>query len=212
MFIHLSTHFVYSKRVRGVFVPITPPKQIDIMKGKLLVAMPFVHEQHMSQTVIYLCGHDAFGSIGIILNRVFPTLTFSDLLKQLHIHTTKDCRDLVLHYGGNVETTRGFVLHSLDVQVESSVIISSRVALTSTVDMLKQLAKGNGPQDVFVSLGYTAWKPGKLEEEINDNRWIIVKNPPHEVIFQSCVDATWHQALAHVGVNPRMLSLESGKA
>lgn len=182
------------------------------MAGKLVAAMPFVHASHLSQIVIYVCGHDAQGAIGLTLNRVFPTMTFHELLEQLAIPVADQCRPLVLHYGGNIEMTRGFVLHSTDVQMESTVVISPNFALTSTLDMLRQLAEGNGPEQAFASLGYTAWAPGQLEDEIRRNLWMVIDDPAPELIFQPHVDHSWHQSLAHLGVDPHMLSLDAGTA
>lgn len=187
-------------------------KPTGYMAGKLLVAMPFVHSSHMSQIVIYLCGHDSQGAIGLILNRVFPTLTFNELLKQLAIPVSDDCRQLVLHYGGSVEVTRGFVLHSPEIQVESTVVVAPNFALTSTMDILRQLADGEGPQQVLASLGYTAWPPGQLESEICQNLWIVIEDPDPELVFRPHVDHSWHQSLAYLGVNPHMLSLDVGHA
>lgn len=182
------------------------------MTGKLVAAMPFVHATHLSQIVIYICGHDAQGAIGLILNRVFPTMTFHELLEQLAIPSNSECRSLVLHYGGNVEMTRGFVLHSTDVQLESTVLISPNFALTSTLDMLRELARGKGPRQVLASLGYTAWASGQLENEIRQNLWMVIDDPAPELVFQPHVDHSWHQSLAHLGVNPQMLAIDSGNA
>lgn len=182
------------------------------MAGKLIAAMPFVHSSHLSQIVMYICGHDAQGAIGLMLNRIFPTMTFQELLEQLDVQTDNHCRPLVLHYGGNVEMTRGFVLHSAEMQMESTVVIAHNFALTSTIDILKELAEGRGPQQAFVSLGYTAWSPGLLEEEIRRNLWVVIDDPAPELVFQPHVDHSWHQSLAHLGVNPHMLSLDAGTA
>lgn len=188
-------------------------KNKDYLTGKLLAAMPFSQPSHMSQLVIYLCGHDSQGAIGLALNRIFPTMSFSELLEQLGVSSnTQNYRPLVLHYGGNVEVTRGFVLHSPDVQTESTVIISPQFALTSTIDILRLLAEGKGPEKALVSLGYTAWPPGKLDEEIQENLWMVIDNPTVDLIFHPHVDHSWHQSMAHVGVNPHMLSLEMGHA
>lgn len=188
-------------------------KEGEYFAGKLLVSMPFVHPSPMSQLVIYLCGHDNQGAIGLVLNRIFPTMSFPELLEQLGVSSSaKKCRPLVLHYGGSVEISRGFVLHSPDVQTSSTVIISSQLALTSTIDILRLLAEGKGPEKALVSLGYTAWPPGKLDEEIQKNLWMIIDNPTANLIFHPHVDHSWHQSMAHIGVKPQMLSLEMGHA
>jgi putative transcriptional regulator len=182
------------------------------MTGKLVAAMPFVHSSHLSQIVIYVCGHDSQGAIGLMLNRIFPTMTFQEMLEQLGAPASDDCRQLVLHYGGSIEMTRGFVLHSTDVQMESTVMVAPHFALTSTMDILRELAEGRGPRQAFVSLGYTAWSPGQLEDEILRNLWVVIDDPAPELVFQPHVDHSWHQSLAHLGINPHMLSLEAGNA
>lgn len=189
-------------------------KSDGYMTGSLIVAMPFAYPDvpQFSHSVIYLCGHDSQGAIGLMLNRIHPTLMFQELLVQIGVTPSAQCRGLTLHYGGNTDTNRGFVLHSPDVQTESTVLIQPHFALTSTIDMLRQLAEGMGPESVLVNLGYTAWAAGQLDNEIQNNQWMIVENPHPSLVFGHNIDYCWGQSLAQIGVDPGMLSIEAGHA
>lgn len=181
------------------------------MTGRLLVAMPYMNDARFSQAVIYICGHDDQGAIGLICNKIFPSLTFRELLRQLNIPITPASRDLVMNYGGPVEVSRGFVLHSPDYLVESSVVIDENFAITSTLEILKSIAQGEGPTHVIASLGYTGWGPRQLEQEIHDNTWMVVDAKP-QLVFNTPIDNKWRLCMAEIGVDPAILSLEFGRA
>lgn len=181
------------------------------MTGRLLAAMPFMNDARFSQAVIYICGHDDQGAIGLMINKTFPSLTFRELLRQLNIPISTMCRDLTMHYGGPVEISRGFVLHSCDFQVESTVVVDTSFAITSTLEILKVIAQGDGPKHIVATLGYSGWGPGQLEQEIQENTWMVVDATP-ELVFHSAMDEKWRLCMAQIGVDPAVLSLDCGRA
>ncbi len=181
------------------------------MTGKLLVAMPYIYDARFSQAVIYVCGHDEQGAIGIITNKVFPSLAFSELLEQLSIPMNEKVQSTTLFYGGPSELTRGFVLHSPDFQVDSSVAIDENFAITSTLEILRAIAAGRGPVNSIVSLGYNGWSPGQLEREIQENVWMVVESDPN-LVFNAPIDDKWRLSMERIGVDPAILSIESGHA
>lgn len=181
------------------------------LTGKLLVAMPYMADSRFEHAVIYICGHDEYGAIGLLINKLLNSLTFNDLLAQLDIASVSSARDVQMHNGGPVEVSRGFVLHSNDYQSDSTVRISENFCITATLDILKTLAQGKGPRKFLLTLGYTGWGANQLEQELQDNFWIVV-DPSEEIVFNSALDFRWRAAMAALGVDPLTLSLESGRA
>ena len=181
------------------------------LTGKLLVAMPYMEDSRFAHAVIYICGHDEYGAIGLLINKSLNSLTFNDLLMQLDIATTPSHREVQMHTGGPVEVSRGFVLHSPDYQSDSTVRIGENFRITATLDILKTLAQGQGPRKFLLALGYTGWGSNQLEQELQDNFWIVVE-PSEEIVFSSALDFRWRAAMASLGVDPLTLSLESGRA
>ena len=133
------------------------------LAGKLLVAMPFMTDNRFDHTVIYLCGHDEHGAIGLAINKPLNSLTFFDLLHQLDIRHLPTARPVQMLAGGSVEVSRGFVLHSEDYQSDSTVKSGNHYSITATLDILRSLAVGKGPRKFVLALGYVGWRAGQLE-------------------------------------------------
>ncbi|MES2608552.1 MAG: YqgE/AlgH family protein [Pseudomonadota bacterium] len=182
-----------------------------ILPGKLLVAMPYMQDSRFHQSVIYICGNDSNGTMGFILSKSLSGLAFRDLLTQVDIPTGYNCPDLTIVYGGPVDISRGFVLHSLDYHIDTTVCVDRHVGVTSTLEILKALGRNEGPSRKIVALGYVNWTPGQLDTEIAENNWLIVQ-PTTELLFCTDVDMKWRVALASMGVDPAALSLECGHA
>jgi putative transcriptional regulator len=181
------------------------------LAGKLLVAMPYIMDPRFSQAVIYVCGHDDKGSMGLIINRHLNSLTFRELLTQLEIPCPDDYHEIPIYQGGPMEVGRGFVLHTSDHITESTVIMPGGLALTATLDVLKAVAEGEGPQDALLALGYVGWLAGQLEKEYQNNNWISINATP-ELIFHTSLDNKWRLSMASIGVDPNNLSIELGHA
>jgi putative transcriptional regulator len=181
------------------------------LTGKLLVATPQIQDLRYSHTVIYVCGHDTNGAMGLVVNRLIDSLSFKDLLEQLDITIPASFKDVKIHFGGPVELGRGFVLHSTDYQHESSVEIDTNIALTATVDILKDIACGQGPARSIMALGYAGWSPGQLEDEIQNNSWLLVDSD-EKLIFGKHIDSCWTRGMKKLGIDPAMLSAEAGHA
>jgi putative transcriptional regulator len=181
------------------------------LTGQLLIAMPQMNDPRFQRTVIYICAHTADGAMGLVVNREIEALTFPDLLKQLNIDAeVVDDRIQVL-FGGPVETGRGFVLHSSDYVQNATMLVDKRVGLTATMEVLKDIASGNGPRLNLLALGYAGWGPGQLDAEIHANGWLTVP-ADDELIFDPDLDNKWERALAKIGIDFSMLSGEAGHA
>lgn len=179
--------------------------------GQLLVAMPSMQDPRFAKSVIYMCAHNAEGAMGLVVNRTFESLTFPDLLEQLDIETTPKTKRICVHFGGPVETGRGFVLHSPEYLQDGSLVVDSGFALTATVDILKDIAKGTGPRRCLLALGYAGWGPGQLDSEIRANGWLNVA-ADDELVFDDTLGTKWERAMAKIGIDPRMLSDIAGHA
>ncbi len=195
------------------------PGQPPYLDGQLLVAMPSMGDSRFNRSVIYLCAHSQDGAMGIVINQRAKKVNFTDLLVQLDVIASEDAIRLPpraggipVVKGGPVETGRGFVLHSADYFVDNSTMpIDDDISLTATVDILRAIAKGTGPQRAMLALGYAGWAPGQLEDEIQHMGWL---NCPADegLIFDALLDTKYERALRKLGINPGMLSAEAGHA
>ncbi len=157
-----------------------PEGSRQYLDGQLLVAMPGMPDDRFARSVIYLCAHSEEGAMGIIVNRPARKVMFSELLVQLDvikpdeaIRLPAQAGSVQVLKGGPVETGRGFVLHSNDFFIDNSTLaIDSGVSLTATIDILRAIARGAGPDRALLALGYAGWSAGQLEDEMQDNGWL----------------------------------------
>ncbi len=181
------------------------------LAGQLLVAMPQLQEARFTHAVILVCGHDKKGAMGLVVNKLLDTLTLKDLLNQLSIDSPSMVEDHPIYFGGPVEMGRGFVLHSTDYMHDGSVSINDHVALTATVDILQEIAQGQGPKRCKMALGYVGWSAGQLEAEIQDNSWLLVE-ADMTLLFHLMGEDCWRAAIHKLGIEPDLLSIEAGHA
>lgn len=189
----------------------TDPENAVYLSGQLLIAMPQMEDPRFSRTVIYICSHTKEGAMGIILNRFAENINFCDLMEQLNLPVISENENIPVHFGGPMETGRGFVLHSADFTEEASLLIEDSIALTATVDMLRAISDGTGPKKSILALGYAGWAPGQLDEEIQANGWLSAP-ADFDIIFGSEIDSKWIASLFKLGVDVSMLSGEAGHA
>ena len=181
------------------------------LTGQLLVAMPAMRDTRFEKTVIYMCIHNAEGAMGLVVNRAIDSITFPELLSQLAIETERQPPILPVHFGGPVETGRGFVLHTSEYGQTGTVMVDDHIGLTATVDILKDLAARQGPQNSLLALGYAGWGPGQLDGEIQQNAWLHVP-ADDDLVFDEELDSKWDRAVAKIGIDPALLSGDAGHA
>ncbi|MGH6969660.1 MAG: YqgE/AlgH family protein [Stellaceae bacterium] len=189
------------------------------LDGQMLIAMPAMNDERFTRSVIYVCAHSSEGAMGIVVNHPAPNIKFLDLLVQLEVIPAAErielptmAEDVKVLKGGPVETGRGFVLHSADFFIENSTLpIDEGICLTATLEILKAIARGNGPASVIMALGYAGWAPGQLEHEIQENGWLHC-DADLELIFGTDTDGKYDKALAKIGIDLGMLSSDSGHA
>lgn len=179
--------------------------------GQLLIAMPGMSDPRFARTVIYMCAHSAEGAMGLVVNRALEQISLAELLQQLEIDATAVDDSVPVNFGGPVETGRGFVLHSPDYMREGTLVVTSSVSLTATIDILKAIASGSGPRRHLLALGYAGWGPGQLDSEILANGWLHV-DADEELVFGTELDQKWDRAMAKLGINPILLSDAAGHA
>lgn len=183
----------------------------NTLAGQFLIAMPAMDNPRFSRTVIYMCAHSREGAMGLVVNRLFSGIGFPDLLEQLKIETVTIAADPRIHYGGPVETGRGFVLHTGDFMRDGTLAVDDDIALTATIDILRAIAEGRGPRHSLLALGYAGWGPGQLDAEIQANGWLHAP-ADQAILFDRDLDTKWERAIAKLGVSVSMLSGEAGHA
>lgn len=182
------------------------------LTGRCLIAMPDMPDDRFRNALIYVCTHSDEGAMGLIVNKPASEITLKDLLQQISIECEAARSDDLVYFGGPVESGRGFVLHSTDYHSGlSSLKVDDAFSMTSTVDILEDIGKGNGPKQALCALGYAGWAPRQLEAEIASNGWLVVKPTP-ALIFSTPHAAKWSEALRSLGFDPAGLSSSGGRA
>lgn len=187
------------------------------LDDQFLIAMPGMKDDRFARTVIYICAHSEEGAMGIIINQA-QQMDFSDLLVQIGVIEEEDAirlpeqaRDLLVRHGGPVDRSRGFVLHSDDVMVESTTPVGNDVCLTATVDILRAISAGRGPRRALMALGYAGWGAGQLESEIIENGWLTC--PANlDLLFDADIDQKYDRILHSIGIDIAHLSQLAGHA
>ena len=183
------------------------------LTGKLLIAMPGMGDLRFEHSVVFVCSHTKNGAMGLILNKPAKDVNFTDLLSQLEIVADPPERACVpVFFGGPVEPMRGFVLHSSEYDAQlHSMPISDHFAMTATLDILEDIAHGQGPERALMMLGYAGWGPDQLEQEIAMNGWLTTEAQA-DLVFADDWAGKWAAALRQMGVDPQGLSATAGRA
>jgi putative transcriptional regulator len=184
--------------------------------NQFLIAMPGMGDESFAGAVVYLCEHTDQGALGLVINKPID-IKLKNLFEKVEL--TLDREDIAeepVYYGGPVQTERGFVLHERldadDGHYSSTLDIpGGALEMTTSKDVLEALSNGNGPRKLLVTLGYSGWGAGQLEEEIGRNGWITVEAAP-DIIFDTPVEQRYHKALSLLGIDPALLSAEAGHA
>lgn len=193
-----------------------PPRE-GFLDDHFLIAMPGMKDDRFARSVIYVCAHSSEGAMGLIINQM-QQMRFPDLLVQLGIIKEDDvirlptpAREFAVRNGGPVDRSRGFVLHSDDYRVESSMPVSEDICLTATVDILRAISSGRGPRQALMALGYSGWGAGQLENEIAANGWLTCPADP-DLLFDSDFDRKYDRILSSIGIDIARLSHTAGHA
>src|SRR3974390_3230704 len=196
-----------------------PKGRRGFLDGQMLIAMPSMRDERFARTLIYVCAHSSEGAMGIVVNQLAADINFPDLLVKLdvipaaeRIQLPRRAGTIKVLKGGPVETQRGFVLHSADFFIENSTLpIDEGICLTATLDILKAIARDEGPASAVLALGYAGWAPGQLETEIQHNGWLHCTADP-DLVFGTDTGGKYEKAMGKLGVDLGMLSSEAGHA
>lgn len=181
------------------------------LTGRLLIAMPQMSDTHFHKAVIFICAHDANGAMGLVINHTLPGLELSTLLSQLDIPGVTYGADVPVMSGGPVETARGFILHAGRFNQIESLKIEQDIHVTGTIDALKAIAQGRGPEKLMFILGYAGWSAGQLDYEMQQNAWLVT-DADTDLIFSDDPEDRWERAIRKIGIDPLMLSGDAGRA
>ena len=199
-------------------MPTPPPGRIDLT-NQFLIAMPGMGDDTFSGAVVYLCEHTENGALGLVINKPID-ITLKNLFDKVELSLdSPDLAQQPVYFGGPVQTERGFVLHERQGQpgddykspYSSTLSVPGGLEMTTSKDVLEALANGAGPKRLLVTLGYSGWAAGQLEDELGRNGWLTVDAAP-EVIFDTPVEQRYNRAVALLGFDPRMLSQDAGHA
>lgn len=185
------------------------------LANQFLIAMPGMADDSFAGSVVYLCEHTEKGALGLVINK--PTdLTLRKLFQKVELSLDEPAlAEQPVFYGGPVQTERGFVLHEPlggdSSPYSSTLAIPGGLEMTTSKDVLEAVSHGAGPKRMLVTLGYSGWGAGQLEEELGRNGWLTVDARP-EIIFDTPVDQRYQRALSLLGFDPRMLSSDAGHA
>ena len=181
------------------------------LNNQFLIAMPKLADPNFSQTVTYLCEHDAAGALGIVINRPL-NLTLGDLLEHLKISVTQsEIADQLIYSGGPVQPEQGFVIHTPVGHWDATLRVTDSIGITTSRDILQSLACGEGPEQALVALGYAGWGAGQLEREMTENAWLSGPADPN-IVFKTANGQRWSAAAALLGVDLSLLSGDAGHA
>lgn len=171
------------------------------LAGQFLVATPELEDPNFDHTVVYLISHDASGAMGLVINRVVARGPLDELLEDLGVEVeAADSKEVRVHYGGPVDPSRAFVLHSSDYRNDDTVQLAEGIAVTGSLDVLEDIAAGEGPKQSLLAVGYAGWAPDQLEQEVAAGAWVTV--PADEaLLFDDRVDTKWQRAMQRRGVD-----------
>ena len=189
------------------------------LTNQFLIAMPGMGDGTFAGTVVYLCEHTEKGALGLVINKPID-ITLKSLFEKVELSLDRDdLAELPVYFGGPVQTERGFVLHEPIGEgggegsgpYNSSLKIEGGLEMTTSKDVLEAISSGAGPKKVLVTLGYSGWAAGQLEDEMSKNGWINVEAEPG-IIFDTPVDQRYDKALSLLGIDAGRLSSAAGHA
>jgi putative transcriptional regulator len=181
------------------------------LAGSLLVSMPHISDARFHKSLVFLCGHDENGAMGLVVNRVLEDITLKDLFQQMDIESSPVCEKYPIHFGGPVEGGKGFVLHTADYRHPTTLVINEQYGVTATLDILSAIAEEKGPKSSILALGYAGWGPGQLDAELQSNNWLELE-PDEQLIFQVPYWKKWNSAISKLGIEEMMLTPDLGHA
>jgi putative transcriptional regulator len=186
-------------------------KSISSLKNYFLLAMPGLNDPNFAQSVVYICEHNADGAMGLVINQQLD-IPVKAIFDQLELSYLDECGNSLIFDGGPVQRDRGFILHSsVEQQWESTVAIGEDISLTASKDILTDIALGKGPTNALITLGYSSWEAGQLEQELTQNSWLTIPADSAIIFHTDCAKRAG-AAASTIGLDLAMLSHDAGHA
>ncbi len=183
----------------------------DCLRDHFLLAMPSLAEGIFSHSITYICEHGESGAMGIVINQPLE-LTVAEIFEHLQITTRGDFDETPVMAGGPVQIDHGFVLHRRSTQSwEASIKVTEEITLTTSRDVLRAIANGNGPEEHLIALGYAGWTAGQLEQELAENSWLTLP-ADSDIIFATPYQGRLGAAAAQLGIDMNLISAQAGHA
>ena len=186
------------------------------LTNQFLIAMPGMVDENFAGAVVYMCQHTPEGALGLVINKPID-IKLKNLFEKVELKLAggEAIGEEPVYFGGPVQTERGFVLHekqpTAGSRYSSTLSVAGGLEMTTSKDVLEAMSSGGGPKRVLVTLGYSGWGAGQLEDELGRNGWLTVDADP-AVIFDTPIEMRYDRALSLLGFDPRMLSQEAGHA
>jgi putative transcriptional regulator len=173
-------------------------------------------DPYFSKSVTFICTHNQDGAMGIVLNRI-TDITVASLFSKIKLESdSASLLEKIVHYGGSVQTERGFILHTPHAEYNSTLLVNNCIALTTSKDILESVAANNSPKKMLIALGYAGWMPGQLEAELAQNTWLSIETVNikdiHTLIFDALNHEKFDYAMGIMGLNLANLSDVAGHA
>ena len=170
------------------------------LAGKCLISAPSLQNEPFAKSVIYICSHTPNGTMGFMINKKIKEFSFSDLATQMPIDFKQPIAPIDLYQGGPLDKVRGFVIHSTDYTKGESIAPGGGIAISSSMEILADIAIGFGPKETLIALGYANWAPNQLEQEIINNQWFVAPASP-ELVFRTKDEEKWQTAINAIGID-----------
>jgi putative transcriptional regulator len=170
-------------------------QQEDFLTGQLLMAAPDMGDPRFFHAVILMVHHDGNGALGIIVNHPVEEQSLARLLGALGQKNDAVSGNIEIYAGGPVEPDVGFVLHSAEYKRPETLAIDSKIAVTSSAAVLRDIANKRGPQKFIFAFGYAGWGPGQLEDELKQQAWFTAPDDL-QLLFDDDRAKLWQDALS----------------
>ncbi|MEE4355829.1 MAG: YqgE/AlgH family protein [Desulfococcaceae bacterium] len=181
------------------------------LKGHFLIAMPGMEDPNFSDTVLCICEHTPNGSVGVVVNRIYPSVSVKDIYQELRIDYIPEAGAVPVHFGGPVHMNEIFILHGPPFGWEACLRITPNLGMSNTRDILEAIAMGRGPESYIIALGCSGWGANQIETEMMQNVWLSCPLSEY-IIFDLSLEERWEEALRKMGINPALLSDTAGHA
>ena len=185
-------------------------KNKKFLSGKFLIASPTMADPRFYKSVIYMITHKNEGAMGIVINQPIVETKINNIINNEELKDNSNIDNIPITIGGPVDTKKGFILHTSEFKDETTIKVDSEIFLTSNINILKSIVKGDGPKKSLFALGYAGWQPGQLEEELLNDGWLVAPGNS-KLIFECKAERKWREAIKSLGINPDFLNLNSGK-